>query len=351
MRVKRALRIESSVASHYFLYIDLLSKGEWMEYRRLGSAGIQTSVLSLGSWVTYGKQVDTDAAIESMRTAYEAGVNFFDNAEAYAAGAAEQLMGAALKTLGWRRSSYLISTKLYWGLNEGPNEKNTLNRKRLLEGIDGSLKRLGLEYVDLLFCHRPDANTPIEETVWAMSDIIASGRAMYWGTSEWSAEQIREAWDIADRRNLRKPQMEQPQYNLFVRERVEKEYARLYDGIGLGLTTWSPLASGVLTGKYASGIPEGSRLSLKGYEWLKESAISPARLDAVKRLETIAEDLGAPVSRLALAWAAKNPRVSTVITGASKPAQVVENLKAMELLPQLDEAVMRRIDDAVSGVN
>ena len=317
-----------------------------MQYRRLGSAGIKTSVFSLGSWVTYGKQVDVDAATESLRIAYEAGVNFFDNAEAYAGGAAEELMGAALKRLGWRRGSYLVSTKIYWGLHDGPNEKNTLNRKRLLEGIDGSLKRFGLDYVDLLYCHRPDADTPVEETVWAMSDIVASGRALYWGTSEWSAEQIREAWEIADRRNLRKPQMEQPQYNLFTRNRVEKEYARLYDGIGLGLTTWSPLASGVLTGKYLDGVPEGSRLSLKGYEWLKDSALTHERLDAVRKLSAVAKDFGVPLSRLALAWTAKNPRVSSVITGASRPEQVAENLKALELLPQLDEGAMKRIEEA-----
>ncbi len=317
-----------------------------MQYRRLGSAGIRTSVFSLGSWVTYGKQVDVDAAESSLRIAYDAGVNFFDNAEAYAGGAAEELMGAALKRLGWRRGSYLVSTKIFWGLHDGPNEKNTLSRKRLLEGIDGSLKRLGMDYVDLLYCHRPDPETPIEETVWAMSDIVASGRAMYWGTSEWSAEQIREAWDVADRRNLRKPQMEQPQYNLFVRNRVEKEYARLYDSIGLGLTTWSPLASGVLTGKYLKGIPEGSRLSLKGYEWLKEATLTHARLDAVKKLEGIAKDLGVPLARLALAWAARNPRVSSVITGASRPEQVSENLKALELLPRLDDELVARIEEA-----
>lgn len=317
-----------------------------MEYRRLGSAGIKVSAFSLGSWVTYGNQVDMDKAVDSIKTAYDAGVNFFDNAEAYAAGESERLMGAALKKLGFRRASYLVSTKLYWGINQGPNEKNTLNRKYLLQAIDGSLERLGLEYVDLLFCHRPDADTPIEETVWAMSDIIASGKALYWGTSEWSAEQIREAWEIADRRNLRKPQMEQPQYNLFARRRVEDEYARLYDGIGLGLTTWSPLASGVLTGKYLDGVPEGSRLALKGYDWLKERSLNPARHEAVKSLREIAGDLGVTTGQLALAWCSANPRVSTVITGASSPEQVRDNMKAVDVVPRLSAEIRERIEKA-----
>lgn len=307
------------------------------------------SALSLGSWVTYGTQVDIDAAAASMAAAYDAGVNFFDNAESYSEGASESIMGAALKKLRWRRGSYLVSTKLFWGLHKGPNEKDTLNRKRLLEGIDGSLERFGLDYVDLLFCHRPDPNTPIEEVVWAMSDIVASGRAMYWGTSEWAADQIQEAWDIADRRNLRKPQMEQPQYNLFVRTKVETEFARLYDGIGLGLTTWSPLASGVLTGKYSAGIPEGSRLSLPGYEWLRDAPELPARVAAVKRLEPIARDLGASLALLALAWCVRNPRVSTVITGASRPEQVKENMKALDLVPKLDDSVLAAIDKAIQG--
>lgn len=317
-----------------------------MEYRRLGSAGIKVSALSLGSWVTYGPQVDVDAAASMMAAAYDRGVNFFDNAETYAKGQAEEIMGAALKKLGWRRASYLVSTKLYWGLNDGPNEKNTLNRKYLLQGMDGSLKRLGLDFVDLLFCHRPDPDTPIEEVVWAMSDIVASGRALYWGTSEWSAEEIREAWDIADRRNLRKPQMEQPQYSLLARERVEREYARLYDSIGLGLTTWSPLASGVLSGKYARGIPDGTRLSLPGYEWLQQR-YPESVLKVSDRLVPIAADLGGTASQLAIAWCVRNPRVSTVITGASKPAQLEENMKAMDLVPKLTPDVIAAIEDAM----
>lgn len=322
-----------------------------MEYRRVGNSGIKTSVLSLGSWVTYGKQVDIDAAAASIKSAYDAGVNFFDNAEAYAGGKSEEIMGAALKKLGLRRGSYLISTKLYWGLHDGPNEKNTLNRKRLLEGIDGSLKRLDMDYVDFLFCHRPDPETPMEETVWAMSDIVASGKALYWGTSEWSAEEFRQAWEIADRRNLRKPVMEQPQYNLFVRDRVERQFARLYETTGLGLTTWSPLASGVLSGKYANGIPAGSRLSLEGFGWLKDKSLVPAKLDAAARLAPIAKELGATSAQLAIAWCAKNPHVSTVMTGASRPEQVLENMKAMDLVAKLDDSVMAAIDAATVGAS
>jgi len=322
-----------------------------MEYRRLGTSGIKTSVLSLGSWVTYGKQVDMEAAAASIKSAYDAGVNFFDNAEAYAGGMSETIMGAALRKLGLRRGSYLVSTKLYWGLHDGPNEKNTLNRKRLLEGIDGSLKRLDMDYVDFLFCHRPDPATPIEETVWAMSDIVASGKALYWGTSEWSAEEYRQAWEIADRRNLRKPVMEQPQYNLFVRDRVEKQFARLYETTGLGLTTWSPLASGLLSGKYANGIPAGSRLSLEGFGWLKDKSLVPEKLDAVARLAPIARELGATSAQLAIAWCAKNPHVSTVMTGASRPEQVLENMKAMDLIARLDDSVMAAIEAATVGAS
>lgn len=318
-----------------------------MEYRRLGSAGVKVSALSLGSWVTYGSQVDIDASAAMLKAAYDQGVNFFDNAEAYAGGKSEEIMGAALKKLGLRRSSYLVSTKFYWGLNDGPNEKNTLNRKYLMQAIDGSLARFGLDYVDLVFCHRPDPNTPMEEVVWAMNDIVASGKALYWGTSEWSAEEIRQAWEIADRRNLRKPQMEQPQYNLLFRDRVEKEYQRLYGDIGLGLTTWSPLASGILSGKYAKGIPAGSRLSLPGYEWLKDRFPQEV-LSSAAALEPIARDLGATPSQLAIAWCLRNPHVSTVITGASRLEQLQENLKALEFVPKLTQPVLDSIDKALA---
>jgi voltage-dependent potassium channel beta subunit len=319
-----------------------------MIYRRLGRSGIRVSVLSFGSWVTYGNQLDGAAARDCMAAAYEAGVNFFDNAEVYARGASETLMGEALAKAGWRRSSYLVSTKLYWGLHEGPNEKSTLNRKYLLQGIDGSLERLKLDYVDILYCHRPDPETTIEETVHAMHDIVTSGRAVYWGTSEWSAEEIAQAWHIADRRNMHKPVTEQPQYNLFHRERVEREYARLYRDLGIGTTIWSPLASGVLTGKYDKGIPPDSRGALKGYEWLAERVSDPAKIAAVRRLVPIAKALGCTPAQLALAWCAKNPNVSTVITGASRVAQVHENMKALDVLDKLTPDVMEAIDAAVA---
>jgi voltage-dependent potassium channel beta subunit len=318
-----------------------------MEYRRLGNAGLKVSALSLGSWVTYGPQVDVDSAAAMLKAAYDRGVNFFDNAESYSAGRSEEIMGAALRKLGLRRESYVVSSKYFWGLNEGPNYYHTLNRKYLLQAVEGSLKRFGLDYIDLVFCHRPDPETPVEEVVWAMSDIVASGKALYWGTSMWSAEAIREAWEIADRRNLRKPQMEQPQYNLLDRDRVEKEYARLYDGIGLGLTTWSPLASGVLSGKYAKGVPADSRLALPGYEWLKAQVLRPESIKASGEVASLAAEIGATASQLAIAWCARDKRVSTVITGASRVEQLEENLKALELLPKLTSEFLQRLDAAV----
>jgi len=318
-----------------------------MLYRRLGSSGLRVSALSLGSWVTYGNQLGEEPARECMAAAYAAGVNFFDNAEVYAKGQAEIIMGNALKKLGWRRSSYIVSTKFFWGLHDSPNEKNTLNRKYLLQAIDGSLKRLQLDYVDLVFCHRADPETPIEETVWTMHDIIRSGKASYWGTSEWTAAEIMAAWQIAERHHLAKPVMEQPEYNLFRRERVEKEYLRLYQDIGLGTTTWSPLASGVLTGKYNDGVPPGSRATLKGYEWLAERIVDPAKIAKVRRLVPIAADLGCTLAQLALAWCVRNPNVSTVITGATRVAQVSENMGTLEVLPKLSPDVLARIDEAL----
>ena len=295
-----------------------------MEYRRLGRAGLKVSVFSFGAWVTFGEQMGEEVAYECMAAAYEAGVNFFDNAEAYAGGKAETIMGKVFQRAGWRRSSYVVSTKFFWGLNEGPNERNTLNRKYLMQAIDDSLERFQLDYVDLVFCHRPDPETPIEETVRAMHAMIEQGKAHYWGTSEWSAEEIREAWQIADRHHLHKPQMEQPQYNMLWREKVEQEFAPLYDAIGLGLTTWSPLASGLLTGKYSNGIPENSRANLPDYDWLRSILTNPERLNAVRALQPVADELGCSMAQLALAWCAKNPHVSTVITGASGPEQVQE---------------------------
>ncbi len=322
-----------------------------MQYRRVGTSGLQVSVLSFGSWVTFAtsNQLETAAqAAECLQVAKDAGVNFFDNAEGYAAGESERVMGAAFRELGWARHEFVVSTKLYWGLHDVPNMKNTLNRKYLSQAIEGSLERFGLDFVDLVFCHRPDPNTPIEETVWAMSDMITRGQALYWGTSEWSADEIRAAWEIAERHHLHKPIVEQPQYNLLHRSRVEREYARLYDDIGLGTTIWSPLASGLLTGKYQHGVPEGSRASLPGYEWLRGYLTDPARLATVEKLSAIAKDLDVPLSNLALAWCVKNPRVSTVITGASSPQQVRENMTALDAVELLSDEVMARID-AVGG--
>jgi voltage-dependent potassium channel beta subunit len=321
-----------------------------MNYRRLGRSGLQVSELSFGSWVTYGNQVDGGGARELMAAAFDAGVNFFDNAEIYARGASETLMGEALAALGWPRDAFVVSTKFYWGLADGPNRKNTLNRKYLREAIVGSLRRLRLDYVDLVFCHRPDPHTPIEETVWAMHDMIARGQALYWGTSEWDAADIRAAWDIAERHHLHKPVMEQPQYNLLHRRRVERDYARLYDEIGLGLTTWSPLASGLLSGKYRTGVPEGSRGSVKAYAFLRDGLTDPKRNAQVDRLAAIATDIGCTPSQLALAWCLCNPRVSTVITGATRVAQVIENLQAVDVVAKLTPQVRARIDAIVGDV-
>ena len=320
-----------------------------MKYRHLGKTGLQVSELSIGSWVTFKNQVDVDAAMKIMTAAYDYGVNFFDNAEVYAGGKSEEVMGAALKKLGWRRGSYLVSTKFYWGLNDGVNEKNTLNRKRLIEGIHGSLERLQLDYVDLVYCHRPDKTTPIEETVWAMHNIIEWGKALYWGTSEWSASEIIEAIQIAERHHLHKPVVEQPQYNLLERGRLEGDYVRFYREYGYGTTTWSPLASGFLSGKYQGGIPKDSRGSLKGYEWLHSRLTDQERLKQVAALEPVAKEIGATLSQLALAWCLKNPFVSTVITGASRVEQVHENMKSAEFVEKLTPEIMDKID-AVFGV-
>ena len=315
-----------------------------MNYRRLGRCGLKVSELSFGSWVTYGNQMGESVARECMAAAYDAGVNFFDNAEVYAKGQSETIMGESLKKLGWRRSSYIVSTKFYWGLHDRPNEKGTLNRKYLMGAIDGSLERFGLDYVDLVYCHRPDPETPIEETVYAMSDMIRQGKALYWGTSEWSAAEIAAAIEIATRHHLHRPVVEQPQYNLFHRERVEREYARLYDDYGLGTTIWSPLASGLLTGKYNDGVPPGSRATLKGYEWISERVLDADKLRRVRQLVPIAKELSCTMAQLALAWCLRNPRVSSVITGASRPAQVTENMKALAVVPRLTPEVLARID-------
>jgi voltage-dependent potassium channel beta subunit len=314
-----------------------------VEYRRLGRAGLKVSVLSFGSWVSFGAQLDTGRARDCLAAARDAGVNFFDNAEGYANGQSEEIMGKAIAELGWPRETYVVSTKVFMGLTDAVNMRATLNRKYLLHAIDGSLRRFGLDFVDLLFCHRPDPSTPIEETVWAMSDIIDRGKALYWGTSEWSADEIRAAWEVADRHHLRKPVMEQPQYNLLARRRVEREYARLYEDIGLGLTIWSPLASGILTGKYLDGVPDDSRAALPGYEWLRKLLVDPANHDKVRAHLAIAEELGCTPAQLALAWCVKNPNVSTVITGASTVEQVQENMAALDALPLLTDEVMDRL--------
>jgi voltage-dependent potassium channel beta subunit len=315
-----------------------------MEYRRLGKTGLQISALSLGSWVTFHTQIGVDSAVEAMAAAYDAGANFFDNAEVYAGGKSEEIMGKALKKLGWKRNSYLISTKIYWGLSNTINEKNTLNRKHLIEAMNGCLRRFDMEYVDLLYCHRPDPNTPVEETVWAMHNLIEWGKALYWGTSEWPAADITAAIEIAERHHLHKPVVEQPQYNLLWRERFEVEYERIFRDYHYGATIWSPLASGLLTGKYNNGIPADSRGSLKGYQWLKEQLTDKKSIEIVKKLGIVAGELGIPLSHLALAWCLKNPNVSTVITGASRVEQVKENMKAINALPMLTPDVMKRID-------
>lgn len=321
-----------------------------MEYRFLGKTGLKLSALSFGAWVTFGDQVNEDVAFACMKEAYDAGVNFFDNAEVYSKGKAEIMMGNIIKKAGWKRSDLVISTKIFWG-GDGPNDCG-LSMKHIMEGMNASLKRLQMEYVDLVFCHRPDLYTPIEETVWAMNLLIQQGKAFYWGTSEWSAAQIMEAYSVARREHLIPPVMEQPEYNMFARQRVEAEYDHLYRTIGLGTTIWSPLASGLLTGKYNEGIPEGSRLSLPGYEWLRQRFQGEAfekKVAAVKRLAGIAQELGCTLAQLALAWCLKNPNVSTVITGASKPEQVRENMRALEVVPKLTDEVMAKIEEILDN--
>jgi voltage-dependent potassium channel beta subunit len=318
-----------------------------MNYRRLGNAGLKISELSLGSWVTYGAQVGEDIALKCMSAAYDAGVNFFDNAEAYAQGNAEVVMGNVIKKMGWRRESLIISSKVFWG-GEGPNDEG-LSRKHIIEACRNSLRRLQLDYLDLFFCHRPDPNTPIEETVRAMDDLIHQGKILYWGTSEWSAAYIMRAHALAREYGLVPPQMEQPQYNMFHRDRVEKEYLPLFRELGLGATIWSPLASGLLTGKYNKGIPANSRATLKGFEWLREHVITPQRIEKAKQLQPVADDLGCSMAQLGLAWCLKNPNVSTVITGASRPEQVTENMKAPEVAPKLSSEVMERIEQILQN--
>ena len=318
-----------------------------MQYRHLGRSGLKVSALSYGSWVTFGDQIDTEQAAECMQIAYDHGVNFFDNAEAYASGQSETMMGQIIQEKGWDRTDLVLSTKIFWG-GDGPNDQG-LSRKHVIEGTKAALKRLQTDYVDLVFCHRPDVETPIEETVRAMNYLIDQGLAFYWGTSEWSAEQIRHAYEVARRENLVPPTMEQPQYNMFHRERVETEYAPLYDDFGLGTTIWSPLGSGLLTGKYNDGIPDDSRLATENYEWLQDQVLVEERLEKVQRLADVADDVGCSTAQLALAWCLTNSDVSTVITGASKPHQVEENMQALDVVDQIDETVQERIEDILDN--
>lgn len=320
-----------------------------MEYRRLGKSGLQVSALSSGSWVTFGNQVDDSIARECMTTAYDAGVNFFDNAEGYAGGKSETVMGAIIRRLGWPRSTYVISSKVFWG-GDRPNQVG-LSRKHVVEACHAALRRLQVDYLDLYFCHRPDPDTPIEETVRAMDTLIEQGKVLYWGTSEWSADQIREAHAVAREWRLTPPTMEQPQYNLLHRDRVEREYAPLYDEFGLGTTIWSPLASGLLTGKYNNGIPAESRANAPGLGWLREmfeQAATDGRLEKVRRLTVLAAELGVPLSELAIAWCLRNPHVSTVILGASRVSQLRDNLRAISAVPKLTAEVVQRIEAAVA---
>jgi voltage-dependent potassium channel beta subunit len=321
-----------------------------MEYRQLGRCGLQLSVLSFGSWITFGSQVDRGIARECLSLSFEKGVNFFDTAEVYARGEAEQIMGDALRSLGWPRNRYVLSTKYFFGIDNAVNSSRTLNRKYLLGAIDGSLRRLGVDFVDLVLCHRVDPATPIEETVWAMDDIISSNKALYWGTSHWPAHAIREAWQVADRYSLRKPVTEQARYNLLTRRRVEDDYAPLREQLGLGMTTWSPLASGLLTGKYRDGVPAGTRPTVEGYEYLAARLTNPVTNAVVDSLRPIAVDLNCTLAQLAIAWCIRNRGVTSVILGASSPEQLAENVEALEVASRIDGDIAKLIDSRTAEV-
>ena len=321
-----------------------------MEYRRLGKSGLKVSEFSFGAWVTFGKQYGEDGAASIMATAYDHGVNFFDNAEGYEKGNAEVVMGAALKTLNWPRESYALSSKVFWGPGKGVLDRG-LSAKHVTDAAHGALKRFGVDYLDLYFCHRPDLDTPIEETVRAMTNLITQGKVLYWGTSEWTAQQLTEAHLAARQYNLIPPTMEQPEYNMFRRDRVESDYLPLYR-LGLGTTTWSPLASGFLTGKYNDGVPADSRASLPGYEWLKASLESEAgrgKIEKVRKLAVLAKDVGLPIHHMALLWCNANPNVSTVILGASRKSQLEDNLKALDSKAKLTPDVMARIEEILGN--
>ena len=316
-----------------------------MGYRRLGKAGLKVSELSLGSWVTFGGQVGLEPAAKCLRAAYDLGINFFDGAEGYARGQAEDVMGQVIRDAKWRRESLVLSTKVFYG-GEGPNDTG-LSHKHVIEAVNAALRRLRVDYVDLAYCHRPDPNTPIEETVRAFDILVKQGKVFYWGTSEWSAAQVEEAFTVAKSLGLTPPSMEQPQYSLFMRKRVEDEYAPLYAKHGYGTTTWSPLASGVLSGKYQKAIPQGSRLAMPDYQWLQKRVATPAHLASVERLTPIAKELDCTLAQLALAWCLKNPHVSSVITGATRPEQVQENVKALVVVPKLSAEVLQHIEAAI----
>ncbi len=318
-----------------------------MEYRRLGKSGLQVSALSLGSWLTFGQQISDKTADELMGMAYDAGVNFFDNAEGYAAGKSEIVMGKIIKAHKWERESFVVSSKVFFGTeNKGPNRVG-LSRKHVIEACNGALSRLQVDYLDLYFCHRPDRNTPIEETVWAMNTLLQQGKILYWGTSEWNAVEIMEAIRVAKQYNLIGPTMEQPQYNLMERTKVENDYLLLFKEYGLGTTIWSPLASGLLSGKYTAKNTANTRLELKGMEWLKDAVLNEEKLKKAEELQKLADKLNVPLAKLSLAWCLKNPNVSTVILGASKTAQLKENLTALEVVPLLTDEVMTKIEEIV----
>lgn len=318
-----------------------------MEYRRLGRSGLQLSTLSFGSWVSFHKQIDDSIADELMGIAYDNGINFFDNAEVYALGKSEEMMGRVLKAKNWDRTSYVISSKAFFGWRGKENKPNQtgLSRKHLVEACNEALQRLQVDYLDLYFCHRPDKNVPIEEVVFTMNTLIQQGKILYWGTSEWSGVEIMEAHRVAQAYRLIGPTMEQPEYNLFNREKLEKDYLEVFKNVGLGTTIWSPLASGLLTGKYNNGIPEGTRLSIPGFEWLKDKTFVEEKLNRVRNYQTIADELGCNMAALSIAWCIKNPNVSTAILGATKKEQLIENLKALDVVPKLTDEIMQKIDD------
>lgn len=318
-----------------------------MEYRRLGKSGLQLSVLSFGSWVSFSKQINDKVADELMGVAYDKGINFFDNAEVYALGESEKMMGRVLKKKKWDRTSYTVSSKVYWGWRGKENKPNQtgLSRKHVIEACHEALQRLQVDYLDLYFCHRPDKNTPIEETVWVMNHLIQQGKILYWGTSEWSGVEIMEAHRVADKLQLIGPVMEQPQYNLFEREKIENEFLEVYKNVGLGTTIWSPLAAGMLSGKYNDGVPKGSRFALDGFNWLKERWVVDDKVKKVRKLSELAAKLGVSTASLSIAWCIKNPHVTTAILGATKKSQLLDNLKSLEVVSMLTTEVLEKIEN------